>query len=80
LSAGDLLIAVDGLRVTATNLETVLARYRTGDTVLLHAFRRDELMAFNAVLTQGDAPQVTLEPQEKPVPQARKRAKWLAPA
>ncbi|MEC4721466.1 M61 family metallopeptidase [Noviherbaspirillum sp. CPCC 100848] len=80
MSAGDLLIAVDGLRVNAGNLDAVLARYRAGDAVLLHAFRRDELMAFNAVLVQGDAPQVTLEAQDKPLPQARKRAKWLSAA
>ncbi|MBL3960719.1 PDZ domain-containing protein, partial [Bacteroides thetaiotaomicron] len=43
LSAGDTLIAVDGLRVTGTNLDALLARYRPGDKVEVHAFRRDEL-------------------------------------
>ena len=62
LSAGDLLVAIDGLRVTGnpSNLETLLARYRVGDTVQVHAFRRDELMTF-AVQLQGDrVPGVTL--------------------
>ena len=53
LSAGDLLVAIDGLRVTATNLETLLSRYGVGATVELHIFRRDELMSFKATL-QGD--------------------------
>jgi predicted metalloprotease with PDZ domain len=55
LSAGDLLVAVDGLRVTGNpaNLEALLSRYRVGDTVQVHVFRRDELMAFTVQL-QGD--------------------------
>lgn len=55
LSAGDILIAVDGLRVNGnpSNLDALFARYRVGDTVTVHAFRRDELMAFDVVL-QGD--------------------------
>ena len=55
LSAGDILIAVDSLRVNGnpSNLDQLLARYRVGDTVTVHAFRRDELMAFDVTL-QGD--------------------------
>src|SRR5471032_2716551 len=44
LSAGDILMAVDGLRVTGANLETLLARYGVGSEIEVHAFRRDELM------------------------------------
>ncbi|RKP45775.1 M61 family metallopeptidase [Pararobbsia silviterrae] len=43
LSAGDVLVAIDGLRVTGGNLDALLARYRPGDKVRVHAFRRDEL-------------------------------------
>lgn len=53
LSAGDLLVAIDGLRVTATNVETLLSRYGVGTNIELHVFRRDELMCFKARL-QGD--------------------------
>jgi predicted metalloprotease with PDZ domain len=55
LSAGDVLVALDGLRVSGTpsNLDTLLSRYRVGDTVQVHAFRRDELMTFDVQL-QGD--------------------------
>jgi predicted metalloprotease with PDZ domain len=52
LSAGDVLIAIDGLRVNGnpSNLDQLLARYRVGDTVPVHAFRRDELMRFELTL------------------------------
>ena len=55
LSAGDVLVALDGLRVAGTpsNLDALLSRYRVGDTVQVHAFRRDELMTFDVAL-QGD--------------------------
>jgi predicted metalloprotease with PDZ domain len=55
LSAGDVLVALDGLRVAGTpsNLDALLSRYRVGDTVHVHAFRRDELMTFDVQL-QGD--------------------------
>jgi predicted metalloprotease with PDZ domain len=77
VSAGDLLVAVDGLRVSATNLDALLARYRHGDAVALHVFRRDELMTFTAVLAPDDVPQLALTPQPKPVGAARMRADWL---
>jgi len=55
LSAGDILIALDGLRVNGnpSNLEQLLSRYRVGDSLAVHAFRRDELMSFDLTL-QGD--------------------------
>jgi predicted metalloprotease with PDZ domain len=77
LSGGDLLVAIDGLRVTAANLEGLLARYRVGDVVTLHAFRRDELMNFSVSLTADDAPQMGLTPQAKPAAAVRLRAAWL---
>jgi predicted metalloprotease with PDZ domain len=63
LSAGDLLVAIDGLRVSGSpaNVDQLLARYRVGDTVGVHAFRRDELMTFNVILGGDGAPGVTLE-------------------
>ncbi|GAB3626763.1 peptidase M61 [Pandoraea terrae] len=56
LSAGDTLVAIDGLRVTAGNLDKLLERYRPGDEVTVHAFRRDELRESTLTL---DAPEVT---------------------
>jgi len=77
LSAGDALIAIDDLRVTATNLDAILKRYRSGDTLHIHAFRRDELMQFVAQLKADNSPQFALTLQEKPVAGAKLRKSWL---
>jgi len=51
LSAHDVLVAVAGLRVDASqNLDLLLAAYRPGDSVRVHVFRRDELRAFDVKL------------------------------
>jgi predicted metalloprotease with PDZ domain len=50
LSAGDLLVAIDGLRVTPSTLQRLLSCRKGGETVSVHAFRRDELMAFSVQL------------------------------
>lgn len=56
LSAGDLLIAMDGLRVTDTaSLDRLLDAHRPGDRVTLHAFRRDELRRYRVRLGQPAA-------------------------
>jgi predicted metalloprotease with PDZ domain len=62
LSAGDIVIAIDGLRVNGnpSNLDQLLARYRVDDTVSVHAFRRDELMSFDVRLQGCVAPTVTV--------------------
>jgi len=64
LSAGDIVIAVDGLRVNGNpcNLDGLFARYRVGDTVTMHAFRRDELMAFEVTLQGDRVPGITVAP------------------
>jgi len=77
LSAGDVFVALDGLRVSASNLNTLLTRYRSGDAIVVHAFRRDELMAFTVVVKPDVAPQFVLEVQDKPVAAVRLRAAWL---
>lgn len=77
LSAGDALAAIDGLRVTASNLDTLLQRYRRGDTVTVHAFRRDELMSFSVVLQPESAPQWHLQLKDKPAAAVKLRAAWL---
>jgi predicted metalloprotease with PDZ domain len=60
LSAGDLLVAVDGLRVVPGNLDGLLARYQVGATVEVYAFRRDELRSFQVTLQGDRVPAVTL--------------------
>ncbi|TDN67714.1 PDZ domain-containing protein [Paraburkholderia sp. BL10I2N1] len=56
LSAGDVLVAIDGLRVTGSNLDALLSRYLPGAKVEVHAFRRDELRTAQVKL---DGPEVT---------------------
>jgi predicted metalloprotease with PDZ domain len=60
LSAGDLLVAIDGLRVTPGNVDTLLSRYKVGAAVEVHAFRRDELHTFRVTLQGDRVPTVTL--------------------
>jgi predicted metalloprotease with PDZ domain len=54
LAAGDVLIALDGLRVSAANIESKFQRYQPGAEVLIHAFRRDELMSFRVKLQAAE--------------------------
>jgi predicted metalloprotease with PDZ domain len=77
LSALDLLVAIDGLRVTPVNLDALMSRYGIGDAVTVHAFRRDELMTFEVVLKADDAAQVSLASEAKPAAAARLRGAWL---
>jgi predicted metalloprotease with PDZ domain len=55
LSAGDVVIAANGLRVTGATLEKTLGTYAPGTAVELHAFRRDELMHFTVTLAAAPA-------------------------
>jgi predicted metalloprotease with PDZ domain len=77
LSAGDTLVAIDGLRVTGSNIDGLLQRYRVGDVVEVYAFRRDELMSFDVTLESDTAPQFTLLMRDKPLTAMRLRKTWL---
>lgn len=61
LAAGDVLVAVDGLKLTHANFEAKLARYQVGDEIEIHAFRRDELNVHRVTLTEPKANTVNLE-------------------
>lgn len=79
LSAGDVLIAIDGLRVIGTNLDVLLGRYQAGATVDIHAFRRDELRLARVKL---DPPEVTryklvAGEEKRGAPARRARERWL---
>ena len=61
LSAHDVLVAIDGLRVSGSaGLEPHMARHQVGDIVDVHAFRRDELHHFRVRLAEDDAVTCTL--------------------
>ncbi|WP_457666959.1 M61 family metallopeptidase [Thiolapillus sp.] len=80
LSAGDRLLALDGLQVTAGNLDGLLGQFETGTQVQVHAFRRDELMVFSLPVKM--APRNTCElwllPETECTPaQLARRRDWL---
>ncbi|WP_153111932.1 M61 family metallopeptidase [Propionivibrio limicola] len=50
LAAGDVLVAIDGLRIKPSEFDKRLSRLRAGDCITAHAFRRDELMEFSVRL------------------------------
>jgi predicted metalloprotease with PDZ domain len=78
LSAGDVLVALDNLRITATSLDALLKRRLPGDEVKIHAFRRDELMKFRVRLDAPPADQATLAPAPRVSAPARALLKqWL---
>lgn len=78
LSAGDVLIAMDKLKVGSADLDARLLRRKTGDKVLIHAFRRDELMRFEVQLAAAPSDVMKLSLQEKPDPSIRTLRKgWL---
>jgi predicted metalloprotease with PDZ domain len=54
LSAGDVVVAVDRLKVNPGNLDDVLSGFHPGEKVEVHAFRRDELMRFTVHLREDE--------------------------
>ena len=78
LAAGDTVVAIDGLRMSVGAIEKLLCRRRPGETLAVHAFRRDELIA--AALTLAAAPDDTcwlsLDATVDEATQARRMA-WL---
>ena len=62
LSAGDIVMAINGLRVGDSNsLERLLRAYEPGDVVTVHIFRRDELRVFGVRLNAPDVAECVLE-------------------
>ena len=50
LSAHDMIVAVDGLKVNADQFRSYLARKQIGDSIRIHVFRRDELQVVDLKL------------------------------
>ncbi len=79
LAAGDVIIAVDRLQMNKQQLQQKLQHCKTGDTLVVHAFRRDELR--DVTLTLQAAPLTTcyLQINDNPSPQQKNnRQLWLA--
>ena len=76
LAAGDVVIAMDGLRVTPEHFEKQVSRYRPAETVTLHTFRRDELHVLDVKLDAAKADAWSLSVNEDKAG-ARARKRWL---
>ena len=77
LSAGDIVVAVDGLRVSALTLEKRLRTFAVGSSVALTTFRRDELMSFQVTLQALSAQTCALTMQDTPINAKARRNAWL---
>ncbi len=77
LSAGDTVIAIDGLRVNAANLERRIKSYDVGVTVPAIVFRRDELMAVNITLQAQSTKTCVLTLNDSPSEARTRRNTWL---
>ena len=68
LAAGDVVIAIDGLKVGMDECESWLKQGRAGDRHELTAFRRDELMQFELELQAAPANTAYLVVSEPDLP------------
>lgn len=53
LAPHDVIVAVNGIKVERSRLESIIASYAVGEEVTIHAFRRDELMTFKVKLREN---------------------------
>jgi len=78
LSGNDTLVAIAGLKATPERVATMLSRCTPGETIEIHAFRRDELMPFKVTLAAApsDTCYLTLDSAPPADVEARRNA-WL---
>jgi predicted metalloprotease with PDZ domain len=78
LNPGDVLVAIDRLRVTGRNLARRLARFESGERVTASVFRGDELLEVGMVLKAAplDTCYLVARDQAEPKVLDRRRA-WL---
>jgi predicted metalloprotease with PDZ domain len=74
LSAGDQIIAIDGLKLNLGQVEQKLLRASPDDVWQIHAFRRDELHHFDILLQAATANSFVLKVDHQSQP---KRLAWL---
>lgn len=78
LAAGDVLLALNGLRIQPANWDKLLNRCRPGTAVRLHVFRRDELQEAEVIPQTAPADECKLTLIEKPAAAARRLLRgWL---
>jgi predicted metalloprotease with PDZ domain len=78
LSAGDVLVAVDGMKASGDTVAALLAHGTVGSPVRIHAFRRDELIDVVATLEAAplDTCMLALAAAPSSAALARRKA-WL---
>ena len=76
LAANDVIIAINGLKVSKDNLTSLLAPCYSGETIQVHVFRRDELLNLTVTLTPAVADTWYLDAISDEAA-ARKRIEWL---
>jgi predicted metalloprotease with PDZ domain len=77
LSAGDTIIAIDGLRVNASNLERRLKTYDVGASLPIIACRRDEMMTLTLTLQAQATMTCVLTLNDNPTSAKVRRESWL---
>lgn len=77
LSAGDTIVAIDGLRVTALSIERRVRSYRVGDVIEVTSFRRDELMRTTVTLTEDPQRICVLTITDVSADTNARRLRWL---
>ena len=82
LSAGDIVIAVDGIKADQNGFASLIASHPVGTALTIHAFRRDVLMTFTATLQAKPSHFVQLEAIESDQLEEKvkqRRQSWLSP-
>jgi predicted metalloprotease with PDZ domain len=78
VSAGDEVLALDGLRIDAMSLGARLQEKAPGATVSLTVFRRDELLTLPMAVESGPPTRLALRPVDAPSPEQREMLDdWL---
>lgn len=81
LVSGDVIIAVDRLKVSHKSIAKHIAGLPPGEPTTIHAFRRDEFMEFDFTpqLAESDTCDLWIIDASESFPEQQRRLKWLAP-
>ena len=78
LSAGDVIIAINDLQITNSNINKTIESYSVDDELKIHAFRRDELKVFILKLQEAELTTCYLKiPEQTSNEQNNMKNKWL---
>lgn len=81
LSAGDVIVAIDGLKASKGSFYRVIGERSPGERVHIHAFRRDELFEVDVVVGAPEKKAAWFALDDKATAeQLARRAAWLLPA